>query len=208
VNDIRRAGKIERIKPEIYLAAAQTTLYPVRLADLAVRTAGDPHRLVNAIQQQVWALDRDLPVTNVRTMQEIISESAAQSRFDMLLLAVFAAVAVLLASIGIFGVLSYLVSQRIGELGIRAALGASPRRILTLVLRQAGAWIAAGVGLGLLGAFALTRYLETLLFQVKRNDPWTYLAAAALLTVVAATAALVPARRGSRADPVKALRYE
>ncbi|HUK15015.1 MAG TPA: ABC transporter permease [Bryobacteraceae bacterium] len=208
VNDIRRAGKLERIKPEIYLAAAQTALYPVRLADLAVRTAGDPRRLVIAIQQQVWALDRDLPVTNVRTMREIISESAAQSRFDMLLLAVFAAVAVLLASIGIFGVLSYLVSQRIGELGIRAALGASPRRILALVLRQAGAWIAGGVALGLLGAFALTRYLETLLFQVKRNDPWTYLAAAALLTVVAATAALVPARRGSRADPVKALRYE
>ena len=103
---------------------------------------------MNAIQRQVWALDKDQPVTNVRTMEEIISESAAQNRFEVALLIAFAGVAVLLTTIGLFGVLSYLVSQRKAELGIRMALGASPGRIVMLVLRQAVAWIAAGVALG------------------------------------------------------------
>ena len=208
VNDIRRGGKLAEIKPEVYFPAAQTNLYPVRLADFAVRGSADPHRLIHAIQQQVWALDRDQPVTNVFTMQEIISQSVAQNRFNMVLLAAFAGVAVLLASIGIFGVLSYLVNQRMAELGIRAALGASPRRIVALVLRQAGVWIGAGVLLGLAGAGGLTRYLETLLFQVKHDDPRIYAAAAALLAAIALGAALIPARRGSRADPLRALRYE
>ncbi len=208
VNDIRRGGKLDTLNPQIYFPAAQTAIYPVRLADLAVRAAADPRRLVNAIQQQVWALDRDQPVTNVRSMQEIISQSVAQNRFDMLLLLVFAAVAVMLATIGIFGVLSYLVSQRTSELGIRVALGASPRRLLALVLCQAGTWIAAGVTLGIAGTLAATRSLEALLFQVKRTDPLTYAAAIALLVTVSLTAALIPAARGSRTDPIHALRNE
>lgn len=208
VSDIRRGGKLDRIKPQIYFAAAQTELYPVRLADLAVRTLGGPRQLAKSIQQQVWTLDRDQPVTNVRTMEEIISESVAQNRFDMALLLAFAAVAVVLATIGIFGVLSYMVSQRMGELGIRVALGAAPWRIIALVLRQAALWIGAGVALGAAGALALTRTLEALLFQVRRDDPWTYAAAIGLLAAVSLAAALVPARRGSRADPMNALRYE
>jgi ABC-type antimicrobial peptide transport system permease subunit len=141
-------------------------------------------------------------------MQEIIVRSVAQYRFQMALLLAFAGVAVLLASIGIFGVLSFLVNQRMNELGIRIALGASPQGIVALVLRQAGAWVAAGIVIGIAGAALLTRYLETLLFQVKRTDPLTYAGAIGLLAAVALAAAFLPARRGSRADPMHALRYE
>jgi len=208
VNDIRRAGKTGQITPQMYLPAAQTDSYPVRLADFAVRTAGDPHQLINAIQQQVWAIDKDQPVTAVRTMDEIITLSVAERRFQTLLLLLFAAVAVGLAMIGIFGVLSYSVSQRTSELGIRIALGAQPASILGLVMKQAGWLIGAGVAVGLGGAYVLTRYLESLLFNVKPNDWRTYAAAVLLLAAVSAAASLIPARRGSRVDPIVALRYE
>ena len=183
-------------------------LYPVRIADLAVRTSVEPRQLVNAIQGQVWALDKDQPITGVRTMEEIIDASVSQRRFQTLLLVVFAAVAVGLAMIGIFGVLSYSVSQRTSELGLRMALGAQPRSILALVLKQAGALIGAGVAIGLAGAYGLTRYMESLLFGIHRTDWTTYAAAVGLLAVVAVAASLVPARRGSRVDPIVALRYE
>ncbi len=208
VNDIRRGGKDEQINPQVYIPAAQTQLYPVRLGDFAVRTASDPRQLIKAIQSQVLALDKDQPVVDVRTMEELVDASAAPRRFETLLLSIFASVAVLLATIGIFGVLSYVVSQRKNELGIRVALGASPGRIITLVLRQAGVWIGLGVALGVGGALGLTRYLEALLFQVKGYDPWTYALAIALLGTVAITSALIPALRGSRVDPVSALRHE
>jgi putative ABC transport system permease protein len=208
VNDIRRAGKTAQIRPQVYLPAAQTDIYPVFLADFAVRTAGDPHQLINPIQQQVWAIDKDQPVTAVRTMDEIIALSVAERRFQTLLLLLFAAVAVALATIGIFGVLSYSVSQRTSELGIRIALGAKPASILALVMKQAGGLIAAGVMAGLAGAYALTRYLESLLFNVKPSDWRTYAAAVVLLAAVAVMASLIPARRGSRVDPIVALRYE
>lgn len=208
VNDIRRRGKTDQLNPQVYLSAAQTDLYPVRLADFAVRTRGDPRTLVNAVQRQVWAIDKDQPVTNVRTLEEIISRSVAERRFEMVLLIAFAAVAVLLATIGIFGVLSYIVNQRMGELGIRVALGATPARIVAMVLRQAGWWVAIGIGLGLGGAFTLARYLESLLFEVRHGDPWTYAAAVTLLLAVSLAAALIPARRGAKVDPMTALRYE
>jgi len=208
VNDVRRGGKEEQITAQVYIPAAQTELYTVRLADFAVRAVSDPQRLIKATQAEVLALDKDQPVVNVRTMDELIDASVAQRRFETLLLLVFATVAVLLAIVGIFGVLSCVVRQRTSEFGIRAALGASPQRIIALVLGQAGIWIATGVALGVAGALGLTRYLEALLFHVKRYDPWTYAAAIALLGTVAITAALIPALRGSRADPVSALRHE
>ena len=208
VNDIRRKGKEGQIKPEVYLNAAQTALYPVRLADFAVRSSVDPHSLVNAISREVWAIDKDQPVTNVRTMDEIIDEAVARRRFQTLLLIIFAGVAVALAIVGIYGVLGYSVSQRIGELGIRVALGAPPRAILALVLRQAGTLIAAGIAMGIVGAYGLTRFLQDLLFQVKTTDWRAYAGAVALLAIVAVIAALVPARRGARVDPVVALRQE
>jgi putative ABC transport system permease protein len=208
VNDIRRAGKDHQIKPEVYLCAGQTNLYPVQLADFAVRTAGEPHALVNAISREVWAVDKDQPVTNVRTMNEIVDEAVAQRRFQTLLLLIFAAVAVTLAIIGIYGVLTYSISQRICELGIRVALGAPPRAIVGLVLRQAGAVIAAGIAMGVAGAYGLTRFLQDLLFEVKTTDWRTYTGAVVLLAAVAVIAALIPARRGARVDPVVALRQE
>ena len=208
VNDVRRGGKTKDIRPQIYLPAAQTDAYPVRLADFAVRTAGDPRLLVNAIQQQVWSLDKDQPVTGVRTMEELISLSVAAQRFQMLLLTLFAGVAVALAVIGIFGVLSYGVNQRMNELGIRVALGASPRKIMSLVLQQAGVLIAGGVVLGLAGALALTRLVANLLFHVQAHDWATYFAAVAMLAAAGVAAAMIPARRGARVDPIVALRYE
>jgi len=208
VNDIRRSGKTDTINPQVYFSAAQTDMYPVNLADLAVRTSGNPRQLVNAIQGQVWAMDKDQPITDVRTLEEIVDASVAERRFQTMLLVTFAAVAVGLAMIGIFGVLSYAVNQRTAELGLRMALGAAPRNILVLVLKQAGTLIAAGVLLGLAGAFGLTRYLQSLLWGVERTDWKTYAAAVALLSLVAVAAALIPARRGSKVDPIVALRYE
>jgi putative ABC transport system permease protein len=208
VNDIRRGGKTAEINPQVYLPAAQTGIYPVPLSDLAVRASGDPRSLANAIQAEVWAIDKDQPVTNVRTLEEIITASVAQRRFQMLLLIVFASVALALAVIGIYGVLSYSVSQRTAEFGIRIALGARPAVIHSLVLRQAGSVIALGIAGGLAGAAALTVYLESLLFQVKAHDWRTYAACAAALAAVALAAALLPARRGARIDPIRALKYE
>ena len=208
VNDVRRGGKTKDIRPQIYLSAAQTDGYPVRLADFAVRTVGDPRQLVNAIQRGVWAIDKDQPVTAVRTMNELISQSVAEQRFQMLLLTLFATVAVVLAMIGVFGVLSYAVNQRMNELGVRIALGASPANILALVLKQAGILVTAGMALGLGGAWALTRFVGNLLFHVQPHDAATYAAAVALLAGVAFGAASIPARRGSRVDPMVALRYE
>ena len=208
VNDIRRAGKEGQIKPEVYLCAGQTNLYPVQLADFAVRTAGDPHGLMNAISREIWAIDKDQPVTNVRTMDEIVDEAVAKRRFQTLLLLIFAAVAVTLAVVGIYGVLTYSVGQRISELGIRVALGASPRVIVVLVLRQAGVLIAAGIVLGVAGAFGLTRFLQDFLFEVKTTDWRAYTGAITLLAVVAVIAAIIPARRGARVDPAVALRQE
>ena len=208
VNDTRRGGKTTAVTPQAYLPAAQTDIYPVRLADFAVRTAGDPHHLTSEIQRQVSAIDKDLPVTNVRTMDEIVSTSVAERRFQTLLLTVFALVAVSLAVIGIFGVLSYAVSQRTAELGIRMAMGAQPKQIVALVLRQASFLIVTGILFGLLGAFAVTRYVQSLLFGVQPHDVSTYVLAAALLAGVALAAAFIPARRGARIDPMRALRYE
>jgi putative ABC transport system permease protein len=208
VNDIRRAGKEGEMKPEVYLCAGQTQLYPVQIADLAVRTAGDPHALVNAISSEVWAIDKDQPVTNVRTLDEVIDLAVSERRFQTLLLAIFAAVAVALAIVGIYSVLAFSVSQRIAELGIRVALGARPAAIFRLVLRQAGTLIATGIVLGIAGAYGLTRFLQDLLFQVKATDWRAYAGAAALLAAVGVIAALIPARRGARVDPMVVLRQE
>src|SRR5262249_26214981 len=161
-----------------------------------------PRRLLNAIQQQIWSLDKDQPVTNVRTMEEIVNSSVAQRRFQTTLLVIFAAVAVILAVIGIFGVLSYAVSQRIIEIGIRMALGANPARILGLVLRQAGALIGAGIAIGTAGALALSTYLRSLLFGIERTNWVAYAASAVLLALPSLLAALLPARRGAKVEPL------
>jgi len=208
VNDVRRDGKAGNINPQVYFPAAQTALYPVRLEEFSFRSAADPKQLVAAVQQQVWAIDKDLPVTHVRTYDELVSQSVAERRFQTLLLGLFASLALILAMVGIYGVISYSVSQRTPEIGIRMALGASRGGILKMVIGRAMLLVAVGIGAGAAGAFALSKYLKSLLFEVKPGDPWTYASLAILLAMVALVASLIPARRATRVDPMIALRYE
>jgi putative ABC transport system permease protein len=208
VTDIRRSGKTGDITPQVYLAAAQTGLYPVRLADVAVKASGDPRQMVPALRAAVWAIDKDQPLTNVRTLDEVISTSLAERRFHLLLLALFAGVAVALAVVGVFGVIAYGVAQRTAEFGVRLALGATSLTILTLVLRQALMLIGIGTVAGLAGAFVLTRYVQSLLFDVQPHDAATYALTALLLVVVSTIASAIPAARGAKVDPLVALRYE
>jgi putative ABC transport system permease protein len=209
VSDFRRGGKTADLTPQAFIPAEQVELYPVvRLADFAVRTAGEPRQLVHAVQEQVFAIDKDQPVTNVRTLEEILTASVAERRFQTMLLIAFAGVAVLLALVGIFGVLSHSVRQRTVELGIRMALGAQRGAILGMVLKQAVLWVAGGLAIGLAGSYALSRYIATLLFGVQPHDSVVYLACAGMLALIALGAAAIPARRASRVDPMVALRYE
>jgi predicted permease len=208
VTDVRRDGRTADIRPQVYFPAAQTALYPVRLADLAVRATGDPHQLLASIQREVWAIDRNQPIANVRTLDEILDASVAQRRFQMLLITGFAIVAVLLALVGLYGVVSYAVQQRTYEIGIRMALGAGVGGIVWLVGRQVAIPVLTGLAVGLAGAYGLSQSLESLLFEIEPTDPITFGAVAVLLLVTSAAAAIVPARRATRVDPVTALRSE
>ena len=175
---------------------------------LAVRTGGAPENLVAAIRKEVYALDPDQPISDVATMDERFSQSLSQPRFSALLLGLFAGIALLLAAVGIYGVMSYLVTQRTHEIGVRMALGASTRDILKLVVRQGMTLTLIGVGCGLVAAFLLTRFLASLLFEVRSFDPLTYAGVSLLLLAVAFIACYIPARRAARVDPMVALRYE
>lgn len=208
VSDIRRDGKTADVTPQIYIPAAQTAVYPGRLADLAVRTALDPKQYAAEIQRQVWALDPDQPVTDVKTFNETISTAVAERRFQTMLLCLFAGVAFSLALIGVYGVLSQTVAQRTAELGIRMALGASRGSILAMVLRQAMGLMAAGVLSGLLLAVGLSQYMKSLLFGIEPHDWGSYIVAITVLAAVGMVVSLVPARRATSVDPTVALRYE
>ena len=173
-----------------------------------MRTAGDPARLASSLRAAVWSLDRELAVAQVRTMDEVMSESTAPRRFNLYLLVAFGALAVALAAIGIYGVISHSVAQRTHEIGIRVALGARPRDLLRQVLGQGLVLIGAGVAIGILGALALTRFLGSLLYEVRPIDPVTFIAVSLVLTTVALLASYVSARRAMKVDPMVALRYE
>jgi predicted permease len=182
-------------------------LYP---ASIAVRTKPGvaPMSVSEAVKQALLARDTQLPASKVETMEQVMLESTGQDNFDLLLLSIFAASALLLAAVGIFGVTSYSVQQRTHEIGIRAALGAQKRDVLTLVVGQGMVAALAGVGAGLIGALALTRFLSSMLFGVKPTDPLTFFVVALILIAVALLAAYIPARRATTVDPVVALRYE
>jgi predicted permease len=175
---------------------------------LTIRTAGDPLALAGAARNAVWSVDPAQPISRVRSMEEYIYTSAAQPRFNMLLLAIFAALALILAAVGIYGVMSYAVTQRTHEIGIRLALGAEPRQIIRLVVGQGLGLVGAGIGLGVVGAIAVTRLMKTLLLGISATDPATFAGMAGLLVVVALIACYLPARRATRVDPMIALRYE
>jgi len=173
-----------------------------------IRTASDPAALTQAAIGEVHKFDPNLPVTHVMTLDNLLSDSVSPRRFSTFLLGVFAGLALLLAAMGIYGVMSYVVSLRTNEIGIRMALGAQPGDIWRLVIGRGAQLALAGVALGLMGAFALTKLISSLLYGVKPTDPVTFGGVALLLVSVALLACYVPARRAMRVDPMVALRYE
>jgi putative ABC transport system permease protein len=191
--------------PGMYVSYKQS---PTTYTDLVVRAAMDPGLLVKSVQAAIWQINKNQAVNGIKTLDEIKSDSLGPNQLRAALLAVFAALALLLAAIGIYGVISYSVAQRTHEMGVRAALGASRWDQLRLVLSGGMALVALGLGIGVLGALALTRLLASLLFGVSPHDPWTLTAAAVFLAVVAAAACYIPARRAAKVDPMVALRYE
>jgi putative ABC transport system permease protein len=213
VGEVHLEGQTEKVNQQVYLPAAQISLYatgrhPAHLADFALRTAGAPLAIVRDVQRQVWAIDKDQPVTRVETLEEVVSASVAQRRFQAALLLLFAGVAGALAVVGVYGVISYAVAQRTPEIGLRLALGAQRQNIFGLTMARALRPILAGLAIGLAGALAASRLLTSLLFEVKPSDPATFAFVAVLLGVVALGACLIPARRATRVDPMVALRYE
>ena len=205
VGDVRQETLEKEVRPSIYWPPSRFA-YP--FMTVAVRAAGDPTALVSAVTARVHELDANVPVADVRTMDEVRDISVAQRRMTMMLLGLFAGMALLLAAVGIYGVISYTVTQRTQEIGIRMALGAPRVAVLSMVVRQALLLAAAGVLIGGVGALLLTRLMNNLLYEVRPTDPATFLAVAVLLAVVAASAAAVPGLRATRVDPVVALRAE
>ena len=205
------AGIVKDVKYSSADKGADPALYqPVNLwfMNLVVRTSVEPAGLIAAVRNEVQAIDKNLPVANVATMEQILSTSLAAQQFNMLLLGIFAVVAFVMAMVGIYGVMSYMVTQNTREIGIRMALGARPGNILKLVVGQGMVLTLAGLSVGVPGAFALTRYLESLLFDISPTDPLTFASVSLLLAGVALLACYIPARRAARVDPMVALRYE
>ena len=204
--DVRQSDLITEIKPQMYVSYQQIGFFVPR--DLVVKTDVDPMSMAATVRKTIWEIDKDQPVSNIRTMDQIASESVAQQRFSMLLFAIFAGVAMLLAAVGIYGVMSYSVAQRRGEFGIRMALGAQKRDVLKLTIGKGLKLVLLGVVFGLAGAFALTRLMSSLLFGVGATDPATFAAISLVLVGVGLLASYIPARRATKLDPIVALRYE
>jgi putative ABC transport system permease protein len=175
---------------------------------LTIRTQGDPYPLLKSIRTEIWSQDPKLAISEIKTMDAIVDEELARTKFSMFLLGVFAAIALLLAAIGIYGVMAYSVAQRTREIGIRMALGASRADVLRMVGHRGLMLAIVGVALGLSGALGLTRFMKSLLFGVSPADPETLTAVCALLIGVTIAACYIPARRATKVEPVEALRYE
>jgi putative ABC transport system permease protein len=178
------------------------------LRDWVVRTSGDPLAIAAGVRQAVWSLDKDMPISRVQAMEEVRSSSVAKQQFTLLLLGLFAGLAVALASIGLYGVTAYATALRTREIGIRMALGAQRRQVMRLVLFHGAALGFAGVGIGIVAALLLTRLMSALLYGVRATDPLAFGAVAVLLSVVILVACYIPARRAMHTDPMVALRYE
>ncbi len=205
VGEIRDDAPGDSPKPHVYLSSGQ---WPLGRFYLVSRTAGDPAAAASVIRSEIQQLDRDLPVYSVQTMKQAMASTLQNEQLTNRLLIGFAALAVLLAAAGIYGVMSLNVNSRVQEFGIRTALGARPRDVLGLVLKNGMRLAVVGIALGVGGALWLTRFLESLLFGVKPIDPPTFAASVLLLAAVALLACYMPARRATKIDPMVALRYE
>jgi len=203
VANVRRRGLSQEVYPETYASFMQPTFAAF---SVVVRSTADPSSVMSAVRAQMREIDRDLPVSELRQLQELVSSSVSRPRFYTMLLGIFAAIALVLAAVGIYGVISYAVSLRTRELGIRIALGATGRQVSRLVLQQGVSLALAGVVVGGLGAYWLTYLLDKLLFGVTSRDAVTFGVVAALLTGIAAIACYIPARRAARVDPLLAMR--
>jgi len=205
VGDVKQSGLDIETRPEMFSPYYQS---PLSFATFVIRTSGDPELITSSVRGAMQEIDKDLPLYDIKTVDEVISESVAPRRLNMLLLAIFAGLALVLAAVGIYGVISYSVSQRTREIGIRMALGASHSGVLRLVVGEGMILAVIGVAIGLVASFFLTRLMSTLLFGVSTTDPLTFVAISLLLTGVSIVASLIPARRAIRVDPMVALRYE
>lgn len=205
--NVKNSGLVERGDPEYYVVRKHAPTNVARSATAIIRSAMDPRAMAGFVRAEVAALDSTLPVT-IETIEQRVGKFAERPRFNAVLLGIFAGMGLLLAAIGLYGVVSFLVAQRTQEIGVRMALGATPRAIARLVLEHAARWTAAGAALGVIGSLVAVRLLRTMLFQVPARDPWTLAAAVVVLLAVALVAAWIPSRRAARVDPMQALRQE
>jgi putative ABC transport system permease protein len=205
VGDVKYNGLADDVQPAIYYPIAQNPTW----GSIVIKTdLADPLSLTAAVRNEVRKIDPDLPLTNVMTMEDRLSDAVAQPRFRTTLIALFAVVALTLACVGIYGVISYSVTLRTHEIGIRMALGAQTGDVLTMVIRQAIVLAVIGIALGLSASYALTSLMSKLLFGVQPTDPTTFVLTAAILSITALLASYLPARRATKIDPLEALRYE
>ena len=205
VGDVKQAGLDIETRPEMFFPYYQL---PVPFGTFVVRSAGDPLGMISSVQGAMHEIDRDLPLYGIKTVEDVIADSVAPNRLNMMLLGVFAGLALVLAAVGLYGVVSYSVSQRTREIGIRIALGASHKSVLQLVVAQGITLALIGVAIGVIASVFLTKLMATLLFGVSATDPITFLAISLLLIGVTTVASVVPARRALKVDPMVALRYE
>jgi len=205
VRNIKSAGLNADADPAYYIPASQA---PLQDMTVLVRTQNDPTSIVPALRQSVWSIDPNQPIANINTLENLLAENIAQPRLNMLLMGLFGGLAMLLAAVGIYGLLSYSVAQRTQEMGIRMALGAQGGDVLRLVLKQGLALALAGEAIGLIGAFVATRFIQGLLFGVAPTDMTVFFAVVGVLTAIALLACYIPARRATKVDPLVALRCE
>ncbi|MCH7572895.1 MAG: FtsX-like permease family protein, partial [Planctomycetes bacterium] len=205
VRDVKYLGVDRETEPGFYLPAQQCPL-----VDMNVLVAVDlpPSEMMGALREAVWSLDAQLPILSMTTMRELFSERIAQPRFTMLLMALFGVIALCLAIVGVYGLISYSVSQRTREIGLRMALGANPGSVLRQVIGRSLGLTLTGIVIGIIAALILTRLLSQMLYDLTPTDPLTFITVPALLLLVAVAAAYVPARRASRIDPMTALRCD
>ena len=206
VGNIRDGALGSPIRPEMYRCTCQELRYFGGW--FVIRTAGEPRAAIRAVEQRIRAVDRDQPIFDVKTMDERRDTALAPQRFQLLLIGIFAGIAILLAAAGVYGVMSYLVARRTREIGIRVAMGARPADVLSMVMGESALLVLAAIVSGLGGAWALTRYVRSMLFGVTELDATTFALAPVLLSIIVLIACLGPARRAVRVDPMTALREE